>query len=171
MKKLAGFLLSFSFLSHGIAKTTADPSDVQIRHVRGVPVISSPYFGERSKLEAFDLFVNIPDILQSVRLLEQVQMAEDRLAARGMSFPDEPTVDLSGRVEVYGGGTRNRGGSLDRSFKLGNAELDIFARVSKFANAFFNLKYDNSNMKDGIPGQDSRFNLDQGFLTFGNLNI
>lgn len=147
-----------------------------IQYAQGKPVFSSPYLGERSKFEAFDLMVNIPKQSQSLRLLEQLANAETELAIRGYTLPEQPTVDLSGGLSVLGQSNNAYNNDKVRTnIDLASVELDIFSRVNKWSLLFFDIKYDTTPASTSLPAGSnkvnySRFYLEQAFVTFGNLN-
>lgn len=170
------FLLGLAILGN---VALADSPLQAMQYVRGEPVFSSPYLGERSAFEAYDLITAISSQNQPLRLLEQMQKAEARLSSKGYTMPSQPTIDLSGQVTVLGELNQGYGKSkFNDSFDLSSVELDVFARINNWALAFINMVYDS----DPLPAagfskklpirniDNSRFYLDQGFIAFGNLN-
>lgn len=171
-------LLVIASLSYAHKSTSAEShksakgSEFKVNKLlRGIPVVTSPFLGERSKFEAYDLVVNIPSVNQDVRLLEQTKKLENLMASKGIDFPREPMVDLSGRLEAAATYlNRHRTTEKDKlNFDLTGAELDILARISRYTLVFFNVAYD----KDPTGLQrnaNSRLYVDKAFFTVGNLN-
>ncbi len=178
MKKLTRIIKGFVFIAL-VNITYADTPLTPIQYVRGEPVFSSPYLGERSDFESFDLIINISDVDQSLRLLEQMQDAEKRLKKRGYTMPSQPTIDLSGSIIVSATVDQEFGKSkYNESFALDEVELDVFTRINEWAMAFFEISYSSSAIPNpqetlGVSNRkldNSRFYLKQGFITLGNLN-
>lgn len=166
MKELSSMMLA-GVLSISAVQAAQNENPLQsMQLIKGQPVFSSPYLGERSDFEAFDLIVNIPNNNRALSLLEQIQNAENRLAKQGYSLPNQPTIDLSGQLRVGIDVTENesQNNELTPSFRLSDAEIDIFARINSMSLAFFNLSYADS------PVNNTNVYLDQGFVTLGNLN-
>jgi hypothetical protein len=139
--------------------------------LRGVPVVTSPYIGDRSHFECLDLVTNIAPVHFDTRLLEQMKKAELLFQEQNITFPREPMLDLSGKVEVKGMLEAPYQGKTTSDFNVPTVELDAVARVTTWGNVFFSVRYD-SDPSDASTRRisNSRLFVEQGFITVGNFN-
>ncbi len=141
-----------------------------LRYMSGVTVSTSPILGLRSKYDASDLVVNISSMNEDLRLLSQRRLLEKVANDHGYTYAQKPFVVLSGALEgqALAGNDFNHDSSSD--IDLDTAELDVEPVVSPWAAGFMSLQYDDSSPATGSRTGNSRFYLQRGFLTIGDLN-
>jgi len=158
------------------AETTPAPipegwnDSMQILKFGATPVVTSPYIGVRSEYSGGDLIVRVSAYDQDLQLLKQRRARDDRYEEAGRPFPDSPIVELSGKVEGGAASLRTFTGSHNSDIDLASAELDITAHANQWVTGFMIIKYENVQLSP-IRVSNSRFILDKGFVTVGNLNV
>ncbi|MDF3054204.1 MAG: hypothetical protein K0Q74_111 [Gammaproteobacteria bacterium] len=147
-----------------------------INYIVGTPVMSSPILNVYSQFNAGDLIVNYPGINEDLFLLQQQKLLADTIGYENLPSQKRPILALSGVIEAafiyqdpYGPGpTAN-------SLELTQAELDVYANVSPWANGFMSIVFDGTNLDpaligSGNPANNGRLFVDRGFVTIGDLN-
>lgn len=141
------------------------------RFKHGITVTTSPLLGLRSAYNAADLLYQYPSMNEDLILLQQKQTFEYFLHQVGDTLANRAIVVMSGGLEGQIITSRNFNGQKNGDVNLSTAELDIFAMMSRWANGFISLAYDDSAPSTGSRVENSRIYLSRGFLTIGNLNV
>ena len=142
----------------------------------GMPIVTSPYLGQRSAFDASDLISNYPSVQLSLRLLQQRQKIENVFKDHKIPLPDQPYVDVSGSVQPIAFFTKPYQGTKKSGFDLPTAYVDFFGNINSWVDAFMRISFDNNPPNSFIPQifgptvSNSRLFLDQGFVSVGNLN-
>ena len=136
----------------------------------GMPVITSPFIGIRSRFDASDLVVNLPSINEDLRLLRQRKKIEIALRKNKLAHPEHPILDISGKVEGLAQYAWPYNNASQGDIDLASAEVNFLVNINRWVLGFISIDYDNSP-----PGtnsertSNSRFFLNKGFITVGNL--
>lgn len=140
-------------------------------YLGGSPVVVSPLVGLYSDADVNDLIVNMPSVNEDLRLLRQRQQIAGLYDKFGLPAPDQPIVDLSGRVEGQIMGTRPYAGHRRSDVDLSGAEIDVAALVNSWATGFISINYDNSPPPPGTGRSvdNSRFFVSKAFISIGDL--
>lgn len=142
----------------------------------GMPVLTSPYLGERSEFDASDLISFLPFINEDLHLITERQKIEDVYKSFCVPVPDEPFLDLSGELQATAMYSRDYNGNDASGFDLPTAELFAMGGINSWTTAFMGIAFDNTPPEGLTPPDfgpvfaNSRFFLDQGFITIGNIN-
>lgn len=137
----------------------------------GLPIFASPAFGVRSSAHnASDLMVNLSSINRDLFVLRQMKKMNDYAIERHMEIPDRPVIILSGAVEGQFSNTSQYNKIDKADVNLSRAELDIIGKVSPWATAGMIISYDDNPADNQSRVNNSRLQIDRGFLTIGNLN-
>lgn len=145
--------------------------DYILTYIAGMPVVTSPYLGERPAFDGSDLIVNISSINQDVRLMMQRNAVWRALEKLGYPAPDSPIIALSGAVEAVGfNASTFRSGSVWDA-DLATAKLDVATALNAYVEGYFSFSYDSSPpMTSGRRLNNSRVTLSKGFINIGNLD-
>lgn len=141
-----------------------------LTYIAGMPVVTSPYLGERPAFDGSDLIVNISSINQDVRLLMQRYAFMSEFEKLGYPAPNSPIIALSGKVEPIATTAKPFKGNRAWDDDLGSAELDVAAVINPWVEGYFSFSYDST--PPGIGGQrlsNSVVRLNKGFINIGNL--
>lgn len=140
-------------------------------YLGGSPVVVSPLLGLYSDTDVNDLIVNMPSVNEDLRLLRQRQQIAGLYDKFGLPAPDQPIVDLSGRVEGQVMGTRPYAGHRSSDVDLSGAEIDVAALVNSWAMGFVTINYDNFPPPPGTGRRvdNSRFFVSKAFISIGDL--
>ncbi|MCD6046732.1 MAG: uncharacterized protein K0S08_379 [Gammaproteobacteria bacterium] len=139
------------------------------------PVITAPYLGVPARFDASDLIVNFPTFNEDVLLMQRDAAIDQALRSKGFQPPQNPILELSGKVEAQAWDTRPLSGPTQSSIDLSGAEVDFAVHVTDWVNGLAALAYDNAppNSNGSTNAQlisNSRVFLKQGFITLGNLD-
>ncbi|CAM4418196.1 MAG: hypothetical protein LEGION0398_MBIBDBAK_00362 [Legionellaceae bacterium] len=152
-------------------------SKTSLLELGATPVISSPYIGVRSQFDGSDLIVNIPTYNQDAQLLIQQSKMLKTFDKKGMTVPETPMLEISGKIEGQVLGHRDFNGARSSDADLSGSEIDLTGHFAPWLTAFTALSYDNNAPNAGSvvgPTQtrtdNSRIYLDKAFVTFGNLS-
>ena len=138
-------------------------------YAHGPAVVTSPAMGvRRSAEDGSDLMINLSSINEDLVLLRLRQRMDNYAVEQGLPVPERPIIALSGGVEgvidYYNEGKK-------AGIHFSRAELDIVGEASPWATAVINMVYEDSAHAAYWPRVNhSRFKLDRGFLTLGQLN-
>ena len=138
----------------------------------GMPVITSPFIGVRSRFDASDLIVNLPSVNEDLRLLRQRKKIETALRKNKLTYPQHPILDISGKVEGIAQYAWPYSGSDSGDIDVASAEVEFLANINRWVLGFIAVDFDSSRPGSGINGPrtgNSRFFLNKGFVTVGNL--
>ena len=137
----------------------------------GIPVTTSPYLGEQSRFNMDDLLVMVPSVNEDLRLLYFRQHGEASLRAVQGKFTDKPYIKVSGKLTTEASSISEAGAGATNDFNLTDAELDVLMAVSPLITGYFTLNYDSKAAdNDPVRVDNSRYFLDKGFFTLGNLD-
>lgn len=139
-------------------------------YIGGTPVVTSPYLGIRSQFNASDLIVNISPVNEDMRLLTQKQKLQDTYAQMGIPLPDHAVIDLSGELQATTFYSRPYRGRHTSDIDFTDGELDVTGVFNRWITGFMTVNYDNTPPALGPRSANSRFFMDRGFITVGNLN-
>lgn len=161
--------------------TTAERANLKreqdINYLIGSTVLTSPVLNIRSAYDASDLVVNISNMNEDLRFLQQRQALEERLGP-DYDIPSvfRPRIFISGKLEAQSFFQWPYQGDFTNGIDLAGAELDFLAEASNWAYGFISLGFDNGPLRSPLLlGSGNRINnsniyLKRGFLTIGNLN-
>jgi hypothetical protein len=138
--------------------------------VFGTLVVTGPSVGLPSHYDGSSLVVNSPSINTDYRLLQRSATESAQLKAHGYKAT-YPHVVLSGNLEGAASYTSPYTGTYQSDINLTAAELAAYMEITPWVNGFMTISYDDTPVADG-PGrvENSRFFLDKGFITIGDLN-
>lgn len=142
----------------------------------GMPIVTSPYLGERSAFDASDLISNFPNVQLSLRLLQQRQKIENVFKDHNIALPDKPYVDVSGTIQPIAFITKPYQGSKRSGIDVPTAYVDFLGNINRWVDAFMRIALDSNPPNSFIPPvfgptvANSRAFVDQAFVTLGNLN-
>lgn len=143
----------------------------------GMPVVTSPYLGERSEFDGSDLISSIPSINEGLHLLQERQKIEDVYKKTCRELPNVPYVDLSGTVQPIAIISKPYTGATTSNIDLPSANFEIMGNINRWVTAFMVATYDNTPPAGLTPAAfgpttaNSRLFLEQGFVSVGNLNL
>ena len=142
-----------------------------VSYIAGVPVVSSPYLGERPAFDGSDYIVNISSINRDIRLMEQRRRLYRAFDKLDYPWPNLPIVALSGKLEPLVTVGQQYFGPAQGDVTLGANELDIAAALNDKVEGYMGIAYDASPPSwSGQRIANSSFNLNMGFVNIGNLD-
>lgn len=146
----------------------ASSSDYPWKHF--VTVTTTPFLDKAPEYNGSDLLVNFPTMNQDLALLKHRQAVVNQLAARGYHI-DRPILQLSGEVagQLFSNG--GFGTKATDGVSLSDAELDMNAIASSWANAFMSMEYNGAPVSTGNRAPNASIYLSRGFVTIGNLDV
>jgi outer membrane murein-binding lipoprotein Lpp len=136
----------------------------------GSPVMVASYLGSHTTFSPFDLAVTYTDYMENLRILQLREALYNRYKRHNVEGPSGPMLIVSGKVEGQGIYSSTFNSSHTSRIDLSAAELDLIPVVNSWAGGFVSFKYDNSQAPNQPLTNNSRVHVDQGYLTFGNLN-
>lgn len=143
-------------------------------YAHGPAVVTSPSLGvRRSAEDASDLMVNLSSVNEDLVLLKLRQKMDNYALEQGLPLLERPIIAISGGVEGVADyrHRENYTNSKKSDINFSRAELDIVGEASPWATAVINVVYEDSEHGNyGRRIDNSRFKLDRGFLTIGQLN-
>jgi hypothetical protein len=138
-------------------------------YLGGTPVTTSPYLGVRSRFDANEIVSYIPKANEDLKLLSQIQSLKNVYHQNGWPFPDHPFMDFSGQIAAYTYEARPASGNKTSDIDVPDAELDALIVFDPWVTGFMTVNYDNTLPQQGPRTANSRFFMDRGFITIGNL--
>ena len=162
-----------------------------LAYIGGIPVISSPYIGERTPFDASHLITNFPKTRLDENLLIQRQNIEDFLIRSNIPITDRPFIDISGDLEIFGFINSRDNDTTLSQIDISEIEIDIISAINSWVSGFVAILVDASPAQEGgpvffdsgypttsagfIPGDapailNSNVFFEVGFATVGNLN-
>lgn len=142
-----------------------------MRFKKGITVTTSPLLGLKSVYSAADLLYQYPSMNEDLILLQQKQSFEFFLRQVDDTLANRAIIVISGGLEGQMITNRDFNGQARGDINLSTSQLDVLAMMSRWANGFFSLDYDDSAPSTGSRVENSRIYLSRGFLTIGNLNV
>lgn len=139
-------------------------------YIGGTPIMASPYLGVRSKFDGTDLLSSVPVVNEDLRFLTQEQKMRNEYDRLGLPLPGHPLIDLSGELQATAIYQRPFTGAKTSDINLTDAELDTGIIFNPWVMGFMTIFYDNTPPALGPRFANSRFYVDRGFLSIGNLN-
>jgi hypothetical protein len=144
-------------------------SPISILLLESTPVFTSPYIGIHSAYDGSDLLVNASSVNLDLRLLKQQQSLQKELLEKGVTLPEHPLLEMSGKLEVEGILSHFAPGNTHLDLDLTGADLDVFLGLNDWVQGFIDFTYDNSQTSPRRIS-NSRVFLRQGFITIGKLS-
>ena len=142
-----------------------------VSYIAGMPVVSSPYLGDRPAFDGSDYIVNISSINRDVRLMQQRRRLYRAYEHMGYPRPNLPIIQLSGKAEPVGSWHQSPTGESTGDWTLGSSELDVAGAINDKVEAYLALAYDESPPAlGGARVANSGFNLNMGFVNIGDLD-
>ncbi len=138
--------------------------------LNGTPVLVAAYLGNHTTFSPFDLAVTYTDYMENLRILQLRQALYARYRRHDVEGPAGPMLMVSGKVEGQGIYSSTFNSTHTSKIDLSAAELDLIPIINSWAGGFVSFKYDNSQAPNMPLTNNSRVHVDQGYLTFGNLN-
>jgi hypothetical protein len=136
---------------------------------KGSSVVIAPFTSTPTYSNGHQLIVNAPSILEDEKLLTRSKQAKAEMKERGIK-PAYPTLVFSGSLEGVAQYINPYRGHGTSDIDLGTAQLDSFISFSPWVSGFMAMKYDSAtNTTSANRVDNSRFYLDKGFITIGNL--
>lgn len=139
-------------------------------YVGGIPIMASPYLGVRSKFDGSDLISSMPVINEDLRLLTQEQKLRAVYTNLDLPIPDHSIIDLSGEIQGIALYQRPFAGAKTSDINVSDAELDTAVIFNRWVSGFMTVNFDNTPPAIGPRFVNSRFFMDRGFLTIGDLD-
>lgn len=136
----------------------------------GEPVYTAAYVGDHTAFDPTALVIYYPTYNEDLHLLQQRQTLFSQYAQDGLPPPANPFLQVSGKLEGQVNYTHPFSGSDTSDISLATAELDFIPVINEWTSGFIAFAYDNSLVPNTPLTSNSRIFLDQGFMTFGNLN-
>ncbi len=179
LKKQPGYIstpLSVHTLEKDPGTVTFHPAalmagDYILTYIAGMPVVSSPYLGDRPAFDGSDLIVNISSINQDVRLMMQRNAISRALGKLGYPEPNSPILALSGAIEPMAWHSKSYNGLQNGDVDLGTAKLDMAAALNSWVEGYFSFSYDGSSaLASGRRINNSTVRLSKGFVNIGNID-
>ncbi|HEV2613389.1 MAG TPA: LbtU family siderophore porin [Gammaproteobacteria bacterium] len=136
----------------------------------GTPVTIGSYLGSHTSFSPFDLAVTYTNYMENLHILQVRQDIFNDYKKNNVAEPTGPILMLSGKVEGQGIYATTYNSAHTSKIDLTGAELDLIPIINKWAGGFVSLRYDNNPAPNMPLTNNSRVRLDQGYLTFGNLN-
>lgn len=136
----------------------------------GLPVYTAAYIGDHTAFDPSALVIYYPTYNEDLHLLQQRQTLYNQFDQAGIQPPQNPFLQISGKLEGQAIYTKPSFGPHTSDISLATSELDFIPVINQWASGFAALAYDNSLAPNTPLTSNSRIFLDQGFLTIGNLN-
>ena len=145
--------------------------DYVLTYIAGMPVVTSPYLGQRPAFDGSDFITNISSINQDVRLMMHRNAVSRGLKKLGYPQPNSPILALSGAIEPVTWHSKSYAGNSSWDMDLGTAKLDIAAALNSWVEGYFSFSYDSSPPAvSGSRVSNSSVRLGKGFVNIGNLD-
>lgn len=138
-------------------------------YIGGTPVVTSPYFGIRSKFDASDLIATLPTSNEDLRLLIQHKKLQKAYCKLGLPYPNHPVVEVSGQIQATTFSQRPFQGRRRSDIDLTDTELDLAIMFDHWVTGLMTFDYDNLPPAIGPRFNNSRVFIDRAFFTIGNL--
>ncbi len=143
-----------------------------LANLGGFAVITSPYLHPEMAYSGGDLIVNFSSINKDVALLQQRQTFQHALYNLGYIMPRAGTlVELSGELEGLATAQHKYSGRNVSSLDLTDAELDMQILANRWITGYMSFSYNNYPTSSGNRSFGSQVQLNNGILTFGDLDI
>lgn len=136
----------------------------------GLPVYTAAYVGDHTAFDPSALVIYYPNYNEDLHLLQQKQTLYNDFDQAGIPPPQNPFLQISGKVEGQAIYIKPNYASHQSDISLATSEIDFIPVINQWASGFAALAYDNSLAPNTPLTSNSRIFLDQGFMTFGNLN-
>lgn len=139
-------------------------------YAHGSAVVTSPLIGIRDAYDASDLMVNLPSANEDLMFLLERQKVIHYTDANSIDIPRRPVIALSGAVEgkVVYNHDYNATGLMD--VDLSRAEIDVVGEINPWITTAILVTYDSSKLPDSSRVTNSGLQVNNGFITLGNLD-
>lgn len=148
-------------------------NDLTEMFVHGPAIVTSPAMGvRRSAEDASDLVVNLSSMNEDLTILRLREKMDNYALEHELPSMERPVIAISGGVEgiIDYKDRENYIGRKLADINLSKAEFDIVGLASPWATAVINVVYEDGTNKHPSRIDNSRFKLDRGFLTIGQLS-
>lgn len=144
-----------------------------LANLGGFAVITSPYLHPQMAYDGGDLIVNFSSIYKDANILQQRQTFQHAMYDLGYGMPRAGSLlELSGEIEGQANtGRRGFSNSPEGSLDLTDAELDMQILMNRWITGFMSFSYNNFPTSSGNRAFASQVQLNNGFITFGDLDI
>ncbi len=147
-----------------------DVHSIALNYIGGITVTTSPILGLKSAWNASDLLYQVSSMNEDLLLLQDRDRFNEILEKySGETLNMRPLLIFSGGIENQLSYKKRYNDSDSVNVKLSTAEIDLWAILSQWASAFINVEFDSSSPDSGSNVSNSRFFLQRGFATIGNL--
>lgn len=147
-----------------------DVYSTALNYISGITVTTSPILGLKSAWNASDLLYQVSSMNEDLLLLQERDKFNEILEQySGDSLDMRPLVVISGGIETRASYSKGYTDKENMDVNLSTAEIDLWAIMSQWVSGFINLNYDDSSPETGSRVTNSRFYLQRGFVTIGNL--
>lgn len=141
-----------------------------LTYLAGVPVVTSPFLGQRPAFDGSDLIINNSKINQDIRLMKQRDAIEQQFVAEGYPAPDTPILMLSGTLQPLFTYQQPYSGAKTGNMTMDSAELDTTAIVNPWVEGLMTFVYSSAPPAEGgTITSNSNVSIDKAFVNIGNL--
>ena len=143
------------------------------RFVHGPSVVTSPAMGvRRSADDASDMMVKLSSMNEDLSILRLREKMDNYALEHGLALMERPVISISGGLEAEASYKHREGYSKRRlaDLDLSRAEFDVVGFASEWATGVINVAYEDSANNILSRIDNSRFKLDRGFITIGQLS-
>ncbi|MCB1106680.1 MAG: LbtU family siderophore porin [Chlamydiia bacterium] len=143
----------------------------QIVDYFGTFVTSSPYPGVRATLDGTDLMSSLSNVNKDLQILLELKEATQFMDKKGIPYPVNPRIFLSGEIEFTGFVQKDATGRARSDLNLTDAEIDFLIVAAPWLYGFIGIEYDSSldPARSLSRVANSRLHADSLFITFGDL--
>lgn len=138
-------------------------------HILRNLVVVAPFTSKPTYFSGGQLVINAPSINEDAKLLYRRYLNEKDLLAKGIETFPQPRLVLSGKVETWVANYRPYSAPYINDIDLTSAELDAFAEMTPWINAYTEFSYDPLYMYEERRISNSRIYTDSAFITVGNF--
>ncbi|WP_316357994.1 LbtU family siderophore porin [Candidatus Neptunichlamydia sp. REUL1] len=144
----------------------------RIANYFGTFVTSSPYPGVRATFEGTELMASLSNVNKDLQILLELAESTKYMQEKGIPFPINPRIFLSGEIEFTGFVQKDARGRAQSDLDITDAEVDFLIVVAPWLYGFIGLEYDNSvdSALSSSRIASSRFHADSLFITFGDFS-
>ena len=163
-----------------VSETSVTQSSVQPAQVKslnkhaiyigGMPIIASPYLGQPTTFEPFDLITFMPSVGLDLSILKERNKTYSVYQQQGIELPSDPIVQVSGALEAQYINQKPYVGNKTSDIDLTRGEFDVAANINTWTTGFLAFSYDNAPPAVGPRATNSHVYIYKGFINIGNLS-
>lgn len=144
----------------------------RIANYFGTFVTSSPYPGVRATFEGTELMASLSNVNKDLQILLELAESTKYMQEKGIPFPINPRIFLSGEIEFTGFMQKDARGRAQSDLDITDAEVDFLIVVAPWLYGFIGVEYDDSvdPASNSSRIANSRFHADSLFITFGDFS-